>query len=146
MPSGPVGMLTIIPDLVTTWRIQRKMVVDIAGAYGKQGPLTKEQMIYCLFKHSSAQVTRDLAVRVGTHMVFKRVSQHFIERSLRRIGIKLAQRIGGRVVARWMPVVGAVGIGAYAYYDTASVGKTAIDLFRSDIEIETGKTGNEVTK
>ena len=43
-----------------------------------------------------------------------------------------------------MPIVGAVGIGAYAYYDTASVGKTAIDLFSSDIEIE--KIDNETAK
>ena len=32
--------------------------------------------------------------------------------------------------------VGAVGIGAYAYYDTAQVGKNAIDLFSKEIVVE----------
>jgi hypothetical protein len=54
----------------------------------------------------------------------------------RRIGARLAQKAAGRGVARWIPVVGAVGMGAYAYYDTAQVAATAIDLFEGVIEVE----------
>jgi hypothetical protein len=32
--------------------------------------------------------------------------------------------------------VGAVGVGAYAYYDTSQVAATAIDLFAKDIIVE----------
>jgi len=50
----------------------------------------------------------------------------------RQVGVKLTQRSIGSGVARWLPVVGAVGVGAYAYYDTAQVARTAIELFESE--------------
>jgi hypothetical protein len=38
--------------------------------------------------------------------------------------------------SRLMPLVGAVGVGAYAYYDTTQVAKTAIELFARELVIE----------
>jgi hypothetical protein len=38
-------------------------------------------------------------------------------------------------------VVGALGVAAYAYYDTAQVAKAAIELFERDIEIEPVQDG-----
>ena len=35
----------------------------------------------------------------------------------------------GKGVSRWLPIIGAVGVGAYAYYDTRQVARTAIELF-----------------
>jgi hypothetical protein len=37
--------------------------------------------------------------------------------------------MAGRGIARWLPVVGAIGVGAYARYDTRQVARTAIALF-----------------
>jgi len=34
LPVGPLGMLTVLPDLVIVWRIQAQMVADIAVAFG----------------------------------------------------------------------------------------------------------------
>ena len=38
-------------------------------------------------------------------------------------------------MSRWLPVVGAMGVGAYAYYDTRQVAKTAVALFEREIEL-----------
>jgi hypothetical protein len=73
IPPGPLGLLTIVPDLVVVWKIQAKMIADIAAAYGKSD-LTREQMIYCLFRHVAAQAVRDLVVRVGERFLVRRVS------------------------------------------------------------------------
>src|SRR5262245_49533243 len=35
LPPGPLGLAVVIPDLISVWRIQAKMVADIAGAYGQ---------------------------------------------------------------------------------------------------------------
>jgi hypothetical protein len=35
-----------------------------------------------------------------------------------------------------VPLVGAVSVGAYAYFDTNQVAKTAIELFSKDIVID----------
>jgi len=112
------------------------MVADIAALYGKQHALTREQMLYCLFKHSAAQAVRDLIVRAGERALVRRASRAMLERLGRRIGLKLTQRGIGKGLSRWLPIVGAVGVGAYAYFDTAQVASTAIELFESDIEVE----------
>src|SRR5690606_30218529 len=63
LPPGPLGWLTVLPELVTVWRLQAQLVADIAGLYAQHAQLGREQMIYCLFKHTAAQAVRDLAVR-----------------------------------------------------------------------------------
>lgn len=134
LPPGPLGMLTIVPDLLGVWHIQRQLVADIAASYGKSAELHRETMVYCLFRHATAQVARDLMVRVGERMLLRRGSVALVQQTLRRIGLVISQRAVGRSVARWLPIAGAVGVGAYAYYDTVQVGRTAQELFESDFE------------
>ena len=136
IPPGPVGMLTVLPDLAVVWRIQRQLVADIASCYGKTAELGKEQMLYCLFKHAAGQIVRDVVVRVGERVLIKRASMLVMQRVLRRIGVVVTERVVGRTISRWLPIVGAVGIGAYAFYDTAQVGKTSISLFESQVDTE----------
>lgn len=135
LPLGPVGWLTILPEMVGVWNIQRQLVADIAALYGKTDSLTPEQMVYCLFQHTAAQGIRDLVVRVGQRTLIRRASPRLIRSITQRIGVTLTQRTLGKGVARWLPVVGAVGVGAYAYYDTAQVAATAMDLFEREIEV-----------
>jgi hypothetical protein len=136
LPPGPLGMLTIVPDLVAVWHIQRQLVADIAACYGKSAALGGEAMMYCLFRHAAAQVVRDLAVRVGQRMLLRHASTAEIERSLRRVGLVISQRAMGRAIARWVPIAGAVSVGAYTFYDTVQVGRTAQRLFQSELVID----------
>ena len=142
LPPGPLGYVTIIPDLVGIWRIQAQMVADVAGAFGQQGYLSREQMLYCLFRHAAAQAMRDVVIRVGERVLIRRPSCRVIERVLHTVGVRVSQRLAGNAIARWLPIVGALGVGAYAYYDTGQVAATAIDLFRREIAIEPAP-GNE---
>lgn len=130
LPPGPLGWLTVLPELVAIWRIQAQLVSDIASAYGKHATLGREQMLWCLFRHTAAQAFRDLVVQLGDRLLFRRMSATVVERVAQRIGVKLSQRAIGAGVSRWLPVVGALGVGAYAYYDTRNVAETAIELFR----------------
>ena len=136
LPPGVMGWLTILPEMMGVWKIQRQLVADIAAIYGKHSTLTPEQVVYCLFQHMAAQGVRDLVVRVGQRTLVRRVSPLLIRTITRRVGASLAKRAAGKGVARWIPVLGAVGMGAYAYYDTAQVAATAIDLFEGVIDVE----------
>jgi len=122
LPTGPLGILTIVPDLVAIWKIQSNMVKDIAEIFNKQVTSTRKQMISCLFKHTTGQGARDAIIKIGTQMAIK------------KIGISTRRHITKKAIARCIPIVGAVGVGAYAYYDTSRVGKSAIELFSSNIE------------
>lgn len=136
LPPGPLGWLTILPEVVAVWKIQAQMVADIAGIYGKKANLTREQMIYCLFRHSAALAVRDLVVRVGERFIVRRVSLRALQAIAQKIGIRITQRAIGKGIPRWLPIIGALGVGAYGYYDTGQVAQTAIELFEGEIEIE----------
>ena len=129
LPPGPLGVLTLVPDLVVVWRIQAQMVADIGGAYGKTAALSQEQMIYCLFRHAAAQVMRDLGVRVGERFMFRPATLRLLQVIAQRLGLTVTQRLIAKSVARWLPVVGSLGVAAYAYYDTGQVAATAMSLF-----------------
>jgi EcsC family protein len=134
LPLGPLGWLTVLPEIARVWQIQAQMVADIAKVYGKYGSLGREQMLYCLFRHAASQAVRDLVVRVGERYLVKKASIQVITAVAGRIGIRVTQRAATSAVSRWIPIAGAVGIGAYAYYDTAQVARTAMKLFAHDIE------------
>ena len=133
LPPGPLGWLTLLPELIAIWKIQGQMVSDIAAAYGRHATLNREQMMWCLFRHTAAQAFRDLVVRLGDRLVFRRMSYGVAQRVAKQVGVKLTQRTLGKGLSRWLPVIGALGVGAYAYYDTAQVATTAIALFEGEI-------------
>jgi hypothetical protein len=132
LPSGPLGFAVILPDLISVWRIQAKMVADIAGAYGQTAHLSQEHMIYCLFRHAAAQVVRDLAARVGRRVVIRRATLKALSAMAKQLGFKVSKQVIAKSAARWLPVVGSIGVAGYAYYDTAQVAATATELFDAD--------------
>ena len=136
LPPGPLGWLTLLPELLAIWKIQGQLVSDIAAAYGRHATLGREQMMWCLFRHTAAQAFRDLVVRMGDRLIFRRMSYGIAQSVARQIGARLGRRMVGNGVTRWLPVVGALGVGAYAYYDTGQVASTAIELFEGEITTE----------
>jgi hypothetical protein len=133
LPPGPAGLVTVLPDLVAVWRVQAQMVADIAGTFGKSAVLSREQMLYCLFKHTAAQAVRDLVVRVGERYLVRRAGLRVVEATAAKVGVKVTQRAIATSVSRWLPVVGMVGVAGYAYYDTTQVGATAISFFEKPV-------------
>ena len=136
LPPGPIGWLTILPELVAVWRIQASMVADVAAVFGKAAYLSREQMLYCLFRHAAAQAVRDLVVRAGERVLIRKASVRAMEDVASRVGVRVTQRAVGKGFARWLPAIGAAGVGAYAYWDTQQVANTAIELFRGDVAFE----------
>ena len=93
-------------------------------------------MVYCLFRHVSAQLFRDVVVRVGERVLMRGASLGFLQTVARTLGVKVSQKIIGKSVSRFVPLIGAVGVGAYAYFDTLQVAKTANELFSSEITLD----------
>lgn len=129
LPPGPIGWLTVLPELVAVWRIQGQMVADIAAACGQHADLTREQMLYCLFRHAASQAVRDIAVRAGQRWLVDAASARTVRRVAERIGIRLSERVLESSFARMLPLAGALGVGTYAWYDTRKVARTSIELF-----------------
>ena len=134
LPPGFWGWLTVLPELVAVWKLQTQMVSDIAAVFGKSASMGREQMMYCLFKHVSAQLFRDVVTRVGERVLVQKASSAFVQSMVKKLGLKITQGMVGKSASRFLPIIGAVGVGAYAYYDTNQVAKTAIELFSKEIE------------
>lgn len=136
LPPGFLGWLTVLPELYGVWKLQAQMVSDIASIYGKRSTLGREQMLYCLFKHVSAQLFRDVVVRVGERVVVREASVKVLQAIAQQVGVKVSQAVLGKSLSRFVPLIGAVGVGAYAYFDTLQVAKNAVELFERDLIIE----------
>ena len=141
LPPGLLGWLTVVPELIGIWKLQAQMVSDIAAVYGKRKTLGREQMVYCLFKHVSAQLFRDVVVRVGERIVIQQTSLKFLQSLAKTIGVQVSKTVISKGAARFVPILGAVTVGAYAYIDTVQVAKTAVDLFERDIVIDVDISG-----
>ena len=151
VPAGFTGVLTSVPDIAAIWRIQAQLVSDIAASYGKFAQLSREAMVWCLFRHSAAQLIRDIAVRTGSRIVVQKLSTTALRTLLQKIGIKISSKFLSKSLLRAIPIVGAVGNGAYTYYDTYEVGKTATAYFKAladqdgkaeVVDAETAETDN----
>lgn len=136
LPPGPLGWLTIVPELIAIWRIQAQMVADIAAAYGKTQAVTRERMVYCLFRHAAAQAVRDVGVRVGERIL----ASQFMQSMGQKVGIRVGERVVGKAFSRFIPIVGAICVGAYAYYDTKQVATLAVDFLEETTPPPTATT------
>ena len=128
LPPGPLGMLTVLPDLFLIWKTQRQMVADIFGLYGRSAELTRVHMLYCLFRHAASQVLRDVVVRTGQRVIVQKLASGALHGIVQRVGVTLTKRVAGTAASRWVPLAGAAAVGAYAYWDTLQVARTAHKL------------------
>jgi hypothetical protein len=131
LPPGPLGMLTVLPDLFLIWQTQRQMVADIFALHGRTAELTRTHMLYCLFRHAASQVLRDVAVRAGERFVVRELSAGALRAALSSIGVVVTQRMAASAASRWIPLVGAMAVGGYAYFDTLQVARTARRLLEA---------------
>ena len=139
LPPGPIGMLTVLPDIYIIWKTQRQMVADIFALYGRTAELTRTHMLYCLFRHAASQVMRDFVVRSGQRFAVRQLSSQALKSATSRVGTAVSQRVIGTVASRWIPLAGAAVVSSYAYWDTMQVAKTAQKLLGA-ASLEAGET------
>jgi hypothetical protein len=129
LPTGPLGLITLLPDLTGVWRIQSQMVLDIASAYGEPKRLSREEMLFFLFRHSVSHLVGEIVTKSGERYIVRKLS----ERAFGNIVERLALRIGGRLTLRAtkivFPLVGSAFLGMYSYRDTLRVGATTKRYF-----------------
>jgi hypothetical protein len=133
LPPGPLGFVTLLPDLYLIWQTQRQMVSDIFGVYGRSAELTRTHMLYCMFRHAASHVLRDVAVRGSQRLVIRQLSGGALRSALGSVGLSVSQRLAGNAAGRWLPLAGAAAVGAYAYWDTLQVANTAQRLLANTV-------------
>jgi hypothetical protein len=142
LPPGPLGLATVLPDLLLIWQTQRQMVADLFALYGRSAELTRTHMLYCLFRHAASHVLRDVAVRSGQRFVVQQLSGRALSTAAGKVGAAVSQRVLGTAASRWIPLAGAAVVSGYAYWDTLQVAKTAQRLL-AQAPVPAGTTASE---
>lgn len=136
IPGGIAGFVSMLPEIAAIWRLQARMVGSIAYSYGYEKLHGREQMIWCMFKQFGYGVVSKYVFQRGGVYVVKQMNTQAFKGAVQAIGVKMMQHQGGRAASRIIPVAGSLASGALSYRDTHRVGKNALRLYSSGIELE----------
>ena len=80
---------------------------------------------------AAEQSVRDIVVQTGQRVAMRQLSGGALRSVLASVGLAVSHRVAGAAAGRWIPVIGAGAVAAYAYYDTLQVARTAIELLQA---------------
>jgi uncharacterized protein (DUF697 family) len=136
IPPGPLGMATIVPELITITKIQINLVYRIAKFHGKEQLVTPTIILHILATALGIVLGRNLLRKIGTRFIVKALSAQVIKTLAQKLGVKIATRLLAKIGARWIPIVTAPIFGAFSKSQTTRVGRESNKVFSGDIEFE----------
>ncbi len=129
LPTGPLGLITIMPDLTGVWKIQSQMVSDIASAYGERTRLGREHMLLFLFRHSVFHVAGDVITKSGERYIVEKLSERTFCNVVDKLALRISCNLTMRATKIMFPLVGAAFLGTCSYRHTLQVGATTKSFF-----------------
>ena len=86
-------------------------------------------MLYCLFHHLSPKAFERVVRHDGGVYIVRRATPQLLRAIVVKIATRISLRLLGRGASRWLPIVGAAGVGGFSWFDTGRVAATARELF-----------------
>ena len=129
---GPWGMLAALPEIITVIRNQTKMIFDLCLALGQHKHMRSELVIGILMSSVGAGGGSLIAVQGGKLLV-KRASLRVMQKIIAMLGGKVTQQLLKSMVGKWLPIVGAAAMAAWARYTTKKLGEQAVELLSKEI-------------
>ncbi|HEX2185114.1 MAG TPA: hypothetical protein VHN78_06380, partial [Chloroflexota bacterium] len=130
---GPFGMAAAIPEIAAIFANQIRMIYDIGAAHGHREVLTAE-LVAGVLATSLGAGGIGVVVMHGNKVLVRRAQLRVMQQVVAILGGHVTQKLIKAQLAKWLPVVGAVGMAAWSKYWTAQVGKRAVEIFRQQIE------------
>lgn len=134
---GPWGMLAAVPEIMAVISNQSKMIFDICVALGKHKHIRSELVVGILMTGMGAGSGSLIAVQGGKLLV-RRASLRVMQKIIAMLGGKVTQQLLKSMVGKWLPVVGAAAMAAWARYSTKKLGEQAFELLSKEI-VDTGE-------
>lgn len=124
---GPLGYISIIPELVLIVKNQLTMIYDIAFHHEKSGNITPTYFttLYFMLYHKVLG-SKEIVI---SETDFQKTQQSLQERLTGAIVIQIMSRLGRSMVCRWLPVIGATALAIWAGYETKKLGALSIKYF-----------------
>lgn len=132
---GPWGLLALIPEMVMVVQNQVRMIYDIGVASGKGDVLTRELVLSIALSASGTSAMSVLTMK-GSTVLVRRTSLRMFQKLVKVFAGKVTQQMVKSAVAKWLPIIGALAIGAWTRYTTLEIGRKAKELLAGSIELE----------
>jgi hypothetical protein len=133
---GLGGILSILPETYLLLKLQARMVKDIAILLGRETLLSKEILLYCLFKDNKENMFETTIRMSGTKLLIRPISMQYVQNIYSKLVLDKAGNIKNQKGKLLYSFISAFTNGSLSYLDTQIVGNTANSLFLSDIEFE----------
>jgi len=136
IPSGPVGLATIIPEIAAVTRLQINLIFKVAKFHQQEAKVNKTIILALLGAATGVVLKHALINKVGTRIIVKALSAEGAKRVTREIGEKFATGLLKRGLGRWIPLVLAPVFGYLSLSMTRKVGREAESLFSHELEVD----------
>jgi uncharacterized protein (DUF697 family) len=130
---GPLGVIAALPELTLIIRNQLQMIYDLGVAYGKQDEMTTHALLG-IFASALGEGMVGLATVEGRNLIIKRTSLKVVQKLLQWLGGKISQRLLKHILAKWVPIAGAVLMAAWSRQSTLELGQRAQKMLQYDIK------------
>jgi uncharacterized protein (DUF697 family) len=132
---GPLGMLTVIPDIFLVTQNQLFLIYEIGVAHGQDKKITKE-LLAAVFASARGTSLGALVIVHGSKLIIKRASLRVFQQIVLLLGGKITQQFLKTSISRWLPVIGPAGMALWSYHSTKLIAAKAVEVFRQEIELE----------
>lgn len=135
LPPGPLGLMTILPELLTVTKIQMNLIYRIAAYYGKQGQVNATLILLIFANEAGLAIGRRVVTRMGTKLLIRTLGEQSVHSVSRSIAARIGARLTQKAVGRWIPFLLAPLFGLFSKKMTVRIGTEAVKLFSQDLEL-----------
>ena len=132
----PIGMLTILPELILTIENQIVMIYDIGVANGQEDHMSKEVVLALALQAGIGSVAITALASQSERILIKKASIKIFNKMANVFGLKISSSVVKSKVANCIPFLGGIAIGVWIKYTTSELGKGSALILSNNITIE----------
>ena len=132
MIPPPFSYFVVVPELVFVLNNQLKMLTEIGYSVGNEERVNKDS-VFGLFASSISKTSKKLVFEDGANYIVSRVNKEVTPHVCQYISNTLLSQLSSSVVSKFVPALGSVFFTAWVRYQTASMGKRAVEVYSKKI-------------
>jgi len=122
---GPIGFVSILPEVVALTKLQINLIYRIARHYDRAEMVDKEIVLLILATVMGVAGGEALIRKAGTTLVVKTANAKVVKVLARKIGTHTIDAAAERAIGRWIPLLTAPLFGYFSRSLTRRIGEEA---------------------
>lgn len=128
---GPIGFVTILPEVVTLTKLQINLIYRIARHYGRAEEVDKEIVLLILANVMGVAGGGALVRKAGSLLVIRSANTQVVKALARKVGTHVIDTAAKKAIGRWIPMATAPLFGYFSRSLTRKIGMEAKRLLSS---------------